>query len=63
MRGNLGSCGSKQDSACGCLADRLGLLLAIACPPERAAVSGENDRWCELKFGVGNLLLGAVWGK
>lgn len=32
--------------ACGrtvsCLADRLGLLLAVARPPERAAVSGEN---------------------
>lgn len=26
-----------------CLVDRLGLLLVAACPPEHAAVSGEND--------------------
>lgn len=38
--GETGDCGSSST----CLADRLGLLLAITRPPERAAVSGEDDR-------------------
>lgn len=39
-------CGRTQEfvvATVWCLVDRLGLLLVAACPPEHAAVSGEND--------------------
>ena len=40
-------------------ADALSAVLAI----ERTAVSAGGGRWSELRFGVRNLLFGAMWEK